>query len=272
MIYVLGGSGALGKAIIRQNGAKALKIIDRNEYLKWISPIQAKKYFIENSIDSNDIIFICIGVTNPNSRLDELDKINFQIPKNILNTAHSVGCQIFSFGSIHENSKIINPYLQSKNKLLNFISSETNMSNHRHLQLHTIYGINAPKKHMLLGQIKDAIESKSELKMTSGEQFREYWHAADIATLVLSKNLVSTFGRVEQISSGRSFQIKKLAVQIFEHFDLLEKLDIGGIEDSLHENYTSLMLPRIPRITDYQREQFTGVIEYLEECLSGSID
>jgi hypothetical protein len=125
---------------------------------------------------------------------------------------------------------------------------------------------------MLLGQMYCAIRNGTKLKISSGRQLREYWHAKDIAKIVLNNELISKFNQIEHITSGNPFQIIKLAIIIFEHFNLLDSLEVGGIEDSLNENYDKVMESRIVELPKYQRDQFTGVVAYIEECLSGSID
>jgi nucleoside-diphosphate-sugar epimerase len=270
--YLLGGTGVLGKAFLSKLAVDNVKIVSRKDYLSWTSFDKTQKYFKQNKINSFDSIFICSGVTNPQSSKEVLNAINFQIPRNILLVAQAIGTKVITFGSVHENFEPTNPYMESKRKLFESINTNQDYANHKHLQLHTIYGINYPKKHMLLGVIENSIKFKTILKMTSGLQLREYWHAEDIANLAFNHKLVNSFERIEKISCGQPFQIRDLALAVFGHFDLLDILVIGGIEDPPNENYNNLMAPRILDLARFRRDEFSGVIEYLEECLSGSIE
>ena len=272
MNYLLGGTGALGKAIMGKLGVDKVRIVPRIDYLSWVSFNQTQKYFKRNNINSFDSIYICSGLTNPQSSKEVLDAINFQIPKNILLAAQAIGANVMTFGSINENSEPNNPYMKSKRKLFDYINTTQNYANHKHLQLHTIYGINMPKEHMFLGLIANSIRLKTNLKMTSGLQLREYWHAEDIASIALNYKIVNLFERIEKISCGQPFQIKDLALTIFDHFDLLDMLEIGGIEDPPNENYNDAMTPRILDLARFKRDEFSGVVKYLEECLSGPIN
>lgn len=272
MIYILGGSGALGRAIIRQVGVTDLKIVNRIEYLKWVSLNEVTEYFKCVNVRESDSFFVCAGITNPKSKAENLDVLNFQIPKNILIESQKLGNSVFTFGSVHESTNMKNPYLESKNKLLNYIYSSPMNKYHKHLQLHTIYGTNLPKKHMLLGQIYHSIKTRTKLKISSGRQLREFWHADDVAEILMNNELISKFSQIGQITSGKPLQIINLVSRIFTHFNLLDSFEVGGIEDSLHENYDNVMKSRITELVKYQRDQFSGVISYLEECLSGSIN
>ena len=268
MIYLLGGTGTLGKAILGKLGISNFKIVPRIDYARWISFDQTQKYFKQNKINSFDSIYICSGVTNPQNSKEELDAVNFQIPKNILLVTQAIGAKIMTFGSVNENFEPSSLYMESKRKLFDYINTTQNNANHKHLQLHTIYGINMPKNYMFLGHIANSIRLKRNLKMTSGLQLREYWHADDIANLALNHKLISSFERIEKISCGQPFQLKDLALAIFGHFDLLDLLEIGGIEDPPNENYNNTMAPRILDLARFKRNEFSGVIKYLEESLN----
>ena len=272
MKYLLGGAGTLGKAILRNLDFNNVRVIYRNEYLKWISLNQIHSFIEYNKINSSDILYICFGVTDPQYNRETLELINFQIPMNILKATHLTEAKIITFGSINETFQTTNLYLQSKRKLYDYINSTNACTNHKHVQLHTIYGINMPKKYMFLGQIENALRLKANLKMTSGTQLREYWHAEDVAQIIVDDNLINTFGRIEKISSGQPFQIKNLAIAIFNHFHALDRLEIGGIEDSPYENYNYAMVPRIPELAKFKREEFSGVIKYLEDCLGNKLE
>lgn len=272
MIYILGGSGVLGRAITRQVGFTDLKIVNRIEYLKWVSLNQVTEYFKCVNVKESDSFFVCTGITNPKSKAENLDVLNFQIPKNILIESQKFGNSVFTFGSIHERTNIMNPYLESKKKLLNYIYSSPKNNYHKHLQLHTLYGSNLPKKHMLLGQIYHCIKTRTKLKIGSGRQLREFWHADDVARILINNELISKFNQIDQITSGKPLQIIELVSRVFAHFNLFGSFEVGGIEDSLHENYDNVMKSRIAELVKYQRDQFSGVISYIEECLSGSIN
>jgi hypothetical protein len=142
---------------------------------------------------------------------------------------------------------------------------------HVHLQLHTIYGIHVPKKYMLLGKVLEAIRDNSNLKMTSGEQLREYWHAKDVAKFVVSQDWIDNTDKIIPISSGHPIRIKDLVTSIFSSYSMNGLLSLGSIPDDPNESYTlDMFKPSIAAM--YMRDPIQGVQEYIDSCLREALN
>jgi nucleoside-diphosphate-sugar epimerase len=173
---------------------------------------------------------------------------------------------VVTFGSIQENFSVVNNYVQSKKDFLKLSLEMGKLPAHVHFQLHTIYGIHAPKNHMLLGKVLEAIRDNSNLKMTSGEQFREYWHATDVAKFVISQDGIDNTDKIIPISSGHPLRIKDLVTSIFIKYSLNGLLSLGSIPDDPNESYTlDMFKPSIA--ATYMRDPIPGVHEYIDSCL-----
>jgi nucleoside-diphosphate-sugar epimerase len=267
MNYILGSSGLIGTAIVRELDNQDLKVVPRNEYENWINPAHFQSFLDKNQVNSGDTFYVCSGVTDPNSNQNLLQLHNCSIPIIVLKESIKNKFRVITFGSIQENFSVANNYVQSKKDFLKLSLEMGELPGHVHLQLHTIYGIHAPKNYMLLGKVLKAIRDNSNLKMSSGEQFREYWHATDVAKFVVSQDWIENTNKVVPISSGRPLRIKDLVTSIFIKYSLNGLLSLGSIPDDPNESYTLGMFnPSIA--ATYMRDPIRGVHEYIDNCLT----
>jgi nucleoside-diphosphate-sugar epimerase len=271
MNYILGSSGLIGTAIVQELEKQNVKVVPRNEYENWIEPAHFMSFLIENQVNSYDSFYVCFGVTDPTSHRNLLKLYNCDIPISVLKESIRREFRVITFGSIQENFRVANNYVQSKKEFLNQSLEMGGLATHMHFQLHTIYGIHAPKNYMLLGKVLEAIRNNSNLKMTSGEQYREYWHATDVAKFVVSQDWIDNTNRIIPISSGHPLKIKDLVTSIFAKYSLDSLLSLGSIPDDPNESYTlDLFKPSIA--ATYMRDPIRGVLEYLDRCLRETLN
>ncbi len=269
MNYILGSSGLIGTSIVRQLDSQLLKVVPRNEYENWINPANLITFLYENQVNSGDTFYICSGVTDPNCNRNLLQLHNCDIPVVLLKESIKYEFRVITFGSIQENFSVKNNYVQSKRDFLKRSFEMGELPRHTHFQLHTVYGVHAPKNYMLLGKVLEAIRDNSKLKMTSGQQFREYWHATDIAKFVVSQVGIKNTGQIIPVSSGHPLRIKDLVTSIFNKYSLNGLLSLGSMPDDPNESYTlDMFKPSIA--ATYMRDPMRGVHEYIDSCLSES--
>jgi hypothetical protein len=270
MNYILGATGTVGTAIRSFLDESDFSIIPKEEYLRWIDPPCFVEFLERNNISVNDSIYVCSGETNPEAPTATQTLINFHLPRSIVALSERSQCRILTFGSIFENFELDNPYLRSKRMFYKFLSQRPPNQNHKHFQLHTLYGINAPKPHMLLGQMSNSIKNKSIFKMSSGLQLREYWHGNDLARVISKLDWHGCGQQVVKVSSGSPFKLKTLALEVFRHFEAEGLLSIDSLPDPSNENYDKVFMPEVDGLKEMMREPFQGVISYLEDFLGES--
>jgi nucleoside-diphosphate-sugar epimerase len=267
MNYILGASGLIGSAITSNLSGPECRIVPRSEYEKWGNLDEIQLFMESNSVSARDTFFVCSGVTDPKGNLNQLTFLNVEVPLNLILTSKMFEASVVTFGSIQENSRIVNPYLQSKKAFFRKACLDYSYSGHLHFQLHTVYGLLKPKRHMLLGVFLDAIQKGATLDMTSGKQYREYWHSLDIASFVLSGKWRTRNESIIPVSSGQPVQIAELASKVFEHFSVMEHLKLGTIPDDPSETYNRNMFIESHNARGFMREPIQGVIDYLNKFI-----
>jgi hypothetical protein len=183
-------------------------------------------------------IFYCIGNTNPNAPVQELDMLNFELPKSIGEASIGLPIRLISFGSVHEESRISNPYMDSKRKFRDYLINQDSSFDWNHFQLHTLYSEKLPKPYMFLGQILHALTAGDKFKMSSGTQLRQFHHTADVVDGVASLLPVIAVNSVFQVSSNNSIRLVDLASTIFSNVGELKNLEIGSLGDRENEIYS----------------------------------
>jgi nucleoside-diphosphate-sugar epimerase len=265
MNYILGASGTIGTAIGQLLADENVITVPRKQYLDWVHPPTFLEFLAKGEVSNEDTIFVCLGATNPQTGTDLLDLLNFQLPKTIAEVSSVTQCRVITFGSVFENFETNNNYLESKRKFFKSFNQQQANQHHKHFQLHTIYGVNKPKPHMFLGQIATSIVKNSTFHMSSGLQLREYWHALDVARVILELGQMNDDRKVIKISSGSPVQLKTLVLEVFRHFNSEQLLSLGSIPDPINENYDKIEVPEIDGIEKMMREPIRGVISYLEK-------
>jgi nucleoside-diphosphate-sugar epimerase len=268
--YILGASGLIGSAITSNLSGPACRIVPRSEYKKWGNLDEIQLFMESNLVSARDTFFVCSGITDPKGNSNQLTFLNVEVPLNLISKSKMFEANVVTFGSIQENSRIVNPYVQSKKEFFRKACLDNSYSGHSHFQLHTVYGLLKPKRHMLLGLFLEAIQKGATLEMTSGQQYREYWHSLDIANFVLSGKWKTQDELVIPVSSGQPVQIAELASKVFEHFSVIEHLKLGTIPDDPSETYNRNMFIESHNSQEFMREPIQGVIDYLSKFIQES--
>ena len=271
MIYIVGGSGALGSSNSSLYEENEVKILNRKTYCDWVNrtSVRSIESYFKNDNDKSSIVFVASGLLNPSLPFEELVKINHELPKNIIKGVSNLGIRVVTFGSIMEGlSDCFNPYIRSKKLLGQHILDSPEQTVHvTHFRLHTLYGKGKPKDFMFLGQIYEALRNKNVMRMSSGRQLREYHHVNDdlkAIKIALDANVSGLF----DVNHGKPVFLSDLADHIFKHFGCEDLLKTGAISDNENDNYSEVC--KRPKLLEEQqfRETFHGVICYLETLVS----
>lgn len=270
-VFILGSTGQIGNELSNFfYDVKTIKI-PQNIYRNWSNPervSEISKYFTNNNIEQDSMIFISCGILDPKSSKMDLMNANFHIPHNIIKALREIRPKIITFGSIFEKfAENQNLYISSKHRLSSFIESQVSSgSNLLHLRLHTIFGIQKPKPFMFLGQILDSLNQNTFFKMTSGLQLREYHHVTDEVKAIARIASSASLG-ITEINHGQPLTLKEIAENIFKNVGKSELLKIGGLQDNTHENYFQ-KLPKSEFASDIVfRDSIPALTEYIKNFL-----
>ena len=118
---------------------------------------------------------------------------------------------------------------------------------------------------MFIEQIFSALYKKSELKMSSGNQIREYHHVDDEVNAI-SKILDSGFCGIIQVNAGNAIPIKDLAHGVFNAFGFPQLIHHDRSLD--YDDVFSEPYMKEPMLSDvFFREPIAGVTSYLKAKL-----
>ncbi|CAN2170475.1 hypothetical protein MCETOYE15_00040 [Candidatus Nanopelagicaceae bacterium] len=241
MNLLLGASGEIGSCLAQRNLYNISDSLTRPALKDWITG--GEDYIRQQLINYLDgsgnriNIFYCVGNTNPNASVEELDTLNFELPKSIAKASMDLPFRLITFGSVHEKSKISNPYMDSKRKFHDFLESQDWNFNWNHFQLHTLYSEKLPKPYMFLGQMLHALTTGNKFKMSSGTQLRQFHHTSDVVGAIVSVLPDISVNSVLQVSSNKSIRLSDLASTIFSLVGELKNLEIGTLSDRENEIY-----------------------------------
>ena len=190
--------------------------------------------------------------------------MNIDLPINLVKVAQNLNIKICTFGTIQEEFKTRNNYLDSKRAMIEVLAGEIDRGYHLHLRLHTVYGARKPKYHMFLSKLSQAITSKTPFRMSSGLQLREFHHVTDDVRAIIAVNSSQVTG-IEEINSGKEFRLRDFAAAILENYSLEHLLELNVFKDPVHENY-KIRFP-INRLTEKInfRDPVSGFIKHHDE-------
>ena len=243
MNLILGERGEIGSKIAEFLSTAPLKVVGKTMVREWITG--KEKVIREDLLDyaprdtSIANIFYCVGNTNPHASEDSLSIVNFELPQSILRATIDLPFRLVTFGSVHENSRINNPYMLSKRKFHDFILDQGANYNWNHFQLHTLYSEDLPKPHMFLGQMLDAIKANEKFRMSSGNQLRQFHHTYDVVKAVISSPPSLRTNSVIQVAGGDSIRLIDVATRVFSEIRAIENLEVGALGDQANEIYDS---------------------------------
>lgn len=239
---LLGASGEVGSHMIRQGLCNFSDSLQRSAVSDWITGgenfiRQELLGYIDGAMNRVNILY-CIGATNPNAPVETLETLNFELPKSIAKASIGLPIRLITFGSVHEESKINNPYMDSKKRFRDYLVHQDSNLDWNHFQLHTLYSETLPKPFMFLGQILQALTTGNKFKMSSGTQYRQFHHTSDVVDVIGALLPEIAVNSVLQVSSNNSIQLVELASTVFSHMGELRNLEIGALSDSENEIYS----------------------------------
>jgi nucleoside-diphosphate-sugar epimerase len=123
-----------------------------------------------------------------------------------------------------------NEYSISKRLLTRFIVSDNPSFINWHFILPTIYGENeSPQR--LLPYIVNSIKNNTDIKLTTGEQVRQYLYIDEIPVLIYTAYENRLVSGIYNVAGSESYSIKKLTKHVFSFFNKpLNEEIFGGIE------------------------------------------
>jgi len=270
---ILGSTGQLGACILANLGDDNSHVVSRREIQAWCD-LKSGELTAEidgllklDNADKN-LLFYALGETNPSASPHALNRVNFELPRKILEASVGLPVQIVTFGSVHEQTDISNPYMDSKKKLFSLFGEESDALQWIHFQLHTLYSEGEPHRHMLLGQILSSIRSRQKLRMTNGLQLRQYHHLEDVVKIVLKTLDFSSSVNLQQINGPETLSIGRLAETIYEEFGCQDLLELGNlVQDSAEIFEAKFELTEGLTPLDF-RNSLPGVISVFKKLLS----
>lgn len=199
------------------------------ELLNEIIPLEAVR-------DAQIIIYaVGAGVqSNKNESSNKIYLLNTFVPINIIKLLEEANFRgvFITFGSYFEygpnkedkvlteediincNCIIKNDYSLSKRLLTKFTSSYAKTIKHWHFILPTIYGENE-ERHRLIPYILDSIKRKEDIKLTSGEQIREYLYVEEVPNIILKAIEENLPTGIYNLSSGDVYKVKDIVHLLF---------------------------------------------------------
>ena len=267
-ILILGTNGNIARELVLN--FPAARVVPRSEYLTWLNGgAYSVNSFLRNLRTTPKVIFNCVGVTNPAANESLLLKLNYELPKLLINSVTDGETTIVTFGTVMENLKQYahsNNYLKSKLLFHEWLHDQNRNDKFLHLQLHTLYGGSNIHGHMFLGQIFNALKKQEKFSMSSGIQIREYHHIQDdvSAALEIVNQRLSGF---LPISHGNPEKLRDLAHFIFSYFDCLNLLDIGKVKASEFDSMRPISQENDKFLKTQFRDTKTGINGWLSANL-----
>lgn len=271
MIFVIGGRGRLGQALSAHYQDQEAVSLHREIYEDWWRD-DAQDGVIEffaPYAGSGGIIFVAAGLLDPTAPQEDHSKINYLLPKHVIDGATQLGMRVVTFGTIME--RIINrknPYIQSKAALGEYVANIGDAQNQvLHVRVHTLFGGGEPSSFMFLGQIYRALKNKTVFEMSPGNQLREYHHIEDEvrAVRVLADSKIRG---VVDLNHGEPVSLKAVANHIFKSFDAESLLRIGALPEPKEENFGEIF-QRLDLLKSVNfRETLPAIVTYLKALSS----
>lgn len=266
-ILLIGSNGRLGQAIANEFLKNDLITLERQVYEAWSLPYSAELIgdYFEKYAHSNSKIIICSGLLDPTASAEDLLRVNYFLPKNIIDGVARHGIKVITFGTVMEGLlQTKNAYIQSKVRLSEYVQEAVGRGHAvTHLQLHTLFGLGQPISFMFLGQMMSAIRENQVFKMTSGRQLREYHHLLDEVKAIRKIIEVDQNG-VMNLSHGKPLSLRMIAESIFAAFGKSEYLRLGALPEPVEENYGKILIPSELLDNISFRDSLPAIVQYMQ--------
>jgi nucleoside-diphosphate-sugar epimerase len=113
------------------------------------------------------------------------------------------------------NNKVSNEYCTSKRLLTRYFNSRVIRLNFFHLVLPNIYG-KGENPNRLIPYLINSLSDNTEIKLTSGKQFRQYIHASDVASIVNDISMHSYQSGIYNLTNKISYSVKSVVKIVFK--------------------------------------------------------
>lgn len=136
-------------------------------------------------------------------------------------------------------NKVPNHYCTSKRLLSRYFSSSPQVLNFYHLILPNIYG-KGENQQRLIPYLINALTNHEEIKLTSGEQVRQYIHVSDIAKTVLDIIKGSYSPGFYNLCRNDAIRVKELVKKIGDFCGQTDKFNDANLFGSKERNDTAM--------------------------------
>ena len=235
--------------IVTTNKKKIKKIIKNKSF----SNYSIKNYnFIsiknKSVIQDRDIIINCSGAYPKMNNDKELISLNYKLPKLLYNLSISKKFKKFiNINTLLKNQK--SKYVKYKHKLSDYFKSKLSNTNVLDLHVGHLYGDINNEKEFIYSIIIKILKGEKILKLTKGQQKRDFIHIKDflkLFILILKKKTTTKYTKLE-IGSSKSHSIKSVVLIIKKIMNSNIATDFGyfnykkGEDFSMRGNYKSLV-------------------------------
>ena len=139
--------------------------------------------YLDELVGLPGVVYVASGIIDPSRARDEHEKVNYLLPRNVVEGATKLGYRVLTFGTVMETlvgEASNNAYYSSKLELGKFVEQfSAAASSVLHVRIHTLFGGGVPAAFTFLGQMLRALAEQVEFKMSPGEQLRGYHHLDD---------------------------------------------------------------------------------------------
>jgi nucleoside-diphosphate-sugar epimerase len=192
-----------------------------------IDQIDLENVFIENNIKCIIHTATCYG--RKNEMLSEIVDANLNFPLRLLELGIKYNTDTF-FNTDTQACDYLNFYTLSKKQFLEWLTIESKKGNIQgiNFKLEHMYGIGDDDNKFVIWLIKKVIEDKEDIKLTGGEQERDFIYIDDVINaflLVLDKRKnLPTFENFD-IGTGNQVKLKVFIMKVFTEITKIKKIN-----------------------------------------------
>lgn len=271
MKLIIGGRGRLGQALARAWPGADVLCLERAVYADWAQAGGADRVarFFAPWAGSASTVLVAAGLLDPRLAPAELEKVNLDLPRNVIAGAASLGLTVITFGTVMESLLgQPNPYVRSKAALGRHVAELAAAGLPvAHIRVHTLFGGGAPSRFMFLGQILAALRDGTRFDMTLGKQLREYHHVDDEARAIHALDAAAVRG-VLDLSHGEPLSLCALASAVFAAFGAADLLQLGALPEPLEENFSTVFARHRLLAPQAYRPALPAIVDYLKACVA----